>query len=51
MKYFGHKMEDPVTIYTDSQSAMKLIEDLKFTNRSNRSEHIEVRYHSVKDMV
>lgn len=37
-----------VTVYTDSQSSIKLITNQKF---SNRSKHIDTRYHYVKQLV
>ena len=39
---------DKITLYTDSQSSMKLISNQKF---SNRSKHIDTKYHYVKQLV
>lgn len=44
---FGIKIEKPVTVKTDSQSCIALIRDSKF---SNRTKHIDIKYHYVKDM-
>ncbi|KAF2904676.1 hypothetical protein ILUMI_01505, partial [Ignelater luminosus] len=41
-------MSDPVIIYNDSQSAQKLLHNASF---HNRSKHIEVRYHYVRDLI
>jgi hypothetical protein len=40
--------DEATTIYEDNQSCLKIIEEEKF---SNRSKHIDVRYHFVKDYV
>lgn len=48
MKDFGQEMDDPIVIYTDSQSAMSMIEREKF---SNRTKHVDIKYHYVKDLV
>lgn len=45
---FDIKSLAPVTIFTDSQSAMAMVENDKF---SHRTKHIDTRYHFVKDMV
>lgn len=45
---FGIEIDGPITIKTDSQSAMALINSPKTTNRSK---HIDIRYHFIKDMV
>jgi hypothetical protein len=39
-------IEQPIPIHIDSQSCMKMVENEKF---SNRTKHIDVRYHFVKD--
>jgi len=39
---------DRITVYTDSQSSIKLITNQKF---SNRSKHIDTKYHYVKQLV
>lgn len=39
---------DPVKIMSDNQSCIKMIENEKF---SNRTKHIDTRYHYVKDMI
>lgn len=41
-------MNEPVPIETDSQSCIKMIKSEKF---SNKTKHIDVRYHFVKDML
>lgn len=37
---------EPVTVYTDSQSSMEMVENEKF---SNRTKHIDTKFHYVKD--
>lgn len=44
----GIQINDPITIKTDSQSAMALSTSQK---ASNRSKHIDLRYHYIRDMV
>ena len=39
---------DKIILYTDSQSSMKLISNQKF---SNKSKHIDTKYHYVKQLV
>lgn len=48
MMDFNVNLDGPTTIYEDNQSCLKLIEEEKL---SNRSKHIDVRYHFVKDYV
>jgi len=45
--FFGQKM-DPIVIYCDNHSCIKLSENLDFHNRSN---HIDIRYHHLRDYV
>lgn len=42
----GIKVSDPITVYTDSQSSMEMVNNEKF---SNRTKHIDTKYHYVKD--
>jgi hypothetical protein len=44
---FDHEM-DPTTIHCDNQSCVKLSENPVF---HDRSKHIEIKYHYIKDMV
>jgi hypothetical protein len=44
---FGQELR-PTTIYCDNQSCIKLFENLVF---HNRSKHIEIRYHFIRDWV
>jgi hypothetical protein len=44
---FDHEM-DPNTIHCDNQSCVKLFDNPVF---HNRSKHIEIKYHYIKDMV
>lgn len=44
----GMKIKLPVTIHTDSQSCISMIANEKF---SNRTKHIDVRYHFVRDQI
>jgi hypothetical protein len=39
---------DPIVIYYDNQSFIKLFENLVF---HDRSKHIEIRYHFMQDMI
>ena len=48
LKDFEQHEQGPVTIWTDSQSAMALTGISKF---SNRSKHIDIRCHYIKDLV
>lgn len=45
---FEIKNNGPTTIFTDSQSCIAIIENQKF---SNRTKHIDARYHFIKDQV
>lgn len=42
------KLDTPIVIYEDNQSCLKLIKNSKF---SNRSKHIDTKFHFVKDYV
>jgi hypothetical protein len=44
---FDHEM-DPTTIHCDNQSCVKLSKNLVF---HDRSKHIEIKYHYIRDMV
>jgi hypothetical protein len=44
---FDHEM-DPTIIHCDNQSCVKLSENHVF---HNRSKHIEIKYHYIRDMV
>ena len=44
---FGGKL-DPTIIHCDNKSCMKLSENLVF---HDRSKHIEIKYHFIRDMV
>lgn len=44
---FGVKIDDPIIINTDSQSCIAITKDMKY---SNRTKHIDIKYHYVKDM-
>ena len=46
--FFEFVVPDKITLHTDSQSSMKLISNQKF---SNRSKHIDTKYHYVKHLV
>jgi transposase InsO family protein len=46
--FFEFVIPDKITLQTDSQSSMKLITNQKF---SNRSKHIDTKYHYVKHLV
>ena len=46
--FFEFFVPDKITLLTDSQSSMKLITNQKF---SNRSKHIDTKYHYVKQLV
>lgn len=45
---FGIQIEGPINIKTDSQSAMAMTSNQKL---NNRSKHIDIRFHFIKDMV
>lgn len=47
-KHFGVKLPAPISVYTDSQSAMAMITNQKF---SHRTKHIDTKYHFVKDII
>jgi hypothetical protein len=47
-KDFGIEIKEPITVYTDSQSAMAMVNNQKF---SHRTKHIDTKYYFVKDMV
>lgn len=38
----------PIIIYTDNQSCMKLVENEKF---SNRTKHVDIKYHYIRNTV
>lgn len=44
---FGVKINDPITVQTDSQSCIALVKD---TRLSNRTKHIDIKFHYVKEM-
>ena len=46
-KDFGFDLISPTTINEDNQSCIKLVENEKF---SNRTKHIDTRYHFVRDL-
>lgn len=46
--HFDVKFPKPVTIFTDSQSAIAMVNNHRF---SHRTKHIDTKYHFVKDMV
>lgn len=48
LKDFNITIIEPIIIETDNQSCIKMIENEKF---SNRTKHIDVRYHYLKDLV
>ena len=48
MKAFDMKVEGSTTILTDSQSCIAMLKNQKF---SNKTKHIDTRYHFIKDMV
>jgi hypothetical protein len=48
LKDFDIHIKDPIPLHIDSQSCMKMIENEKF---SNRTKHIDVRYHFAKDEI
>jgi hypothetical protein len=48
LKDFDIYIQDPIPLHIDSQSCMKMIENEKF---SNRTKHIDVRYHFAKDEI
>lgn len=47
-KEFGVSQETPLTIYTDSQSAIGMTTNEKF---NNRSKHIDTRHHHIRDAI
>jgi hypothetical protein len=47
-KDFGVEVDGPIKIYTDSQSAMAMCTNQKF---SHRTKHIDTRYYFIKDLV
>lgn len=47
-EHFGDVNDEPTKILTDSQSAMAMIKNGK---HSNRTKHIDTKYHFVKDLV
>jgi hypothetical protein len=48
LKFFDLDSVDGTTIFTDSQSCMNMIKNDKF---SNRTKHIDTRFHFTKDLV
>jgi hypothetical protein len=48
LKDFNIEQLEPVVIESDNQSCIKFVENEKF---SNRTKHIDVRYHFVKDFI
>ena len=48
LKNFNIIFTGPVTIQSDNQSCIKFVQNEKF---SNRTKHIDVRYHYVKDLI
>lgn len=48
LKSFDITITEPVTVYTDSQSCMAIIKNKK---QGNRTKHIDIKYHYVKDQV
>jgi hypothetical protein len=48
LKDLGIHVDYPITIFTDSQSSMNMINNEKF---SNRTKHIDTRYHNIKEAV
>jgi hypothetical protein len=47
-KGFGVAIDGPMKVYTDSQSAMAMCTNQKF---SHRTKHIDTKYYFIKDMV
>lgn len=47
-RHFGIELQAPISMYTDSQSAMAMITNQKF---SHRTKHIDTKYHFVKDII
>lgn len=45
---FGIEPPEPINIYTDSQSAMAMIDNQGF---SHRTKHVDTKFHFVKDMI
>ena len=45
---FGVKVEDPITIFSDNESTIKMIANSKFPSRTK---HIDVRLHFVRECV
>lgn len=48
IKCFGIDTSTPITIFTDSQSCISMIRNQSF---SNRTKHIDARYHYIRDQV
>lgn len=48
LKDFGITFNSPVKVFCDSQSCIKMIENEKF---SNRTKHIDVRCHHIKELL
>lgn len=48
LQFFDVKFEMPIIIWTDSQSCMNMITNERF---SNRTKHIDVKFHYSKEMV
>lgn len=48
VKFFDVDLRKNIVVFTDSQSCLKMIKNDKF---SNRTKHIDTRYHFVKDLV
>lgn len=48
IKGFDINMTEPTTVYTDSQSCINIIKNQRF---SNRSKHIDTKYHYIRNLV
>lgn len=48
LKDFGIKIDQPIKVKSDNQSCIKLTSNEKF---SNRTKHIDVRFHFAKDAI
>ena len=48
LKDFDVKVHSPITVFSDNQSTIKMVENAKF---SSRTKHIDVRLHYVRDCV
>ena len=46
-QHFGYDSNEPAKLLTDSQSAMAIVSNEKF---SNRTKHIDTKYHFIKDL-